>query len=212
MARTHGTRNAKYEERRRELLARLRERLGRRGATQASWRELAAAAGVSLSTMSHYFGRREDVVRAVMEDDLARGAEPLASMAQPSGPFAASILGAVRHMADGFRYGGLGTMFATGLIEGLRHPALGPAFLDNSAEPTMQALEKRLQTHIAAGEMRQCDPRGPALALLAPIIFAFLHQQELGGEERRHLDLDAFLAEHADAFVRAWGRQDPGSR
>lgn len=204
MARTRGTRNAKYEERRAALLVRLRERLGRPGATRASWRELAAAAGVSLSTMSHYFGRRDDVVRAIMEDDLAGGTEPLEAMAQPSGPFAQSIADAVEHMADGFRYGGLGALFATGLIEGLRHPSLGPAFLDSSLEPTLAAVEKRLESHIASGEMRGCDPRGPAIALASPIVLAFLHQQELGGTDRRPLDLDAFLAVHVEAFVRAW--------
>nr|WP_156450083.1 hypothetical protein [Bradyrhizobium sp. CCH5-A9] len=125
-------------------------------------------------------------------------------MAQPSGPFAQSIADALRHMADGFRYGGLGAMFATGLIEGLRHPGLGPAFLDNALEPTIVAAETRLAAHMALGEMRKVDPRGPALALIAPVLLAFLHQGELGGAERRPIELDAFLAEHAEAFVRAW--------
>lgn len=207
MARPTGARNARYSERRAELLSRIGERLGQRGATQASWRDLAAAAGVSLSTMSHYFGRREDVVRAVMEHDFAQGAEPLDEMARPTGPFAQSIADAVQHMADGFRHGGLGALFATGLIEGLRHPALGPAFLDNALEPTLVAVEARLQHHMSAGEMRGEHPRIAAIALASPILIAFLHQNELGGVERRPLDLDEFLQTHAAAFVRAWGTE-----
>lgn len=202
--RKRGTRNLAHAERRAALIERLRARLGDRKAGLASWRELAAAAEVSLSTLTHYFGRREDVVRAIMEDDFRRGAEPLATMAHPSGPFAKSIADALRHMADGFRHGGLGAMFATGLIEGLRHPSLGPAFLDNALEPTIVATEARLAAHMAAGEMRKVDPRGPAIALIAPVLLAFMHQQELGGTERRPMELDAFLAEHVDAFVRAW--------
>lgn len=202
--RKQGSRNLAYAERRAALIERLRARLGDREAGLASWRELAAAAEVSLSTLTHYFGRREDVVRAVMEDDFRRGAEPLATMAQPSGPFAQSIADALRHMAGGFRHGGLGAMFATGLIEGLRHPSLGPAFLDHALEPTIAAVEARLAAHMAAGEMRDGDPRGPALALIAPVLLAFLHQAELGGAERRPMQLDAFLTEHAAAFVRAW--------
>lgn len=204
MARQQGTRNARYEERRAELLAKLRERLGQRGDTPASWRELAAAAEVSLSTLSHYFGRREDVVRAIMEDDLRSGTEPLSVMAEPSGPFAQSMADALQHMADGFRFGGLGAVFATGLIEGLRHRALGPAFLDSALEPTIVAVERRLQAHIDRGEMCAVDPRGPAVALVAPVLVVFLHQQELGGRSIRPLDVDSFLSEHADAFVRAW--------
>lgn len=204
MARQQGTRNARYEERRAELLEKLRRRLGRRHDAPASWRELAAAAEVSLSTLSHYFGRREDVVRAIMEDDLRSGAEPLSIMAEPSGPFAQSIADALRHMAEGFRYGSLGAMFATGLIEGLRHHSLGPAFLESALEPTLDAVERRLQAHIDRGEMRSVDPRGPVVALIAPVLVVFLHQHELGGTSIRPLDTEAFLREHAAAFVRAW--------
>ncbi|SEM21475.1 hypothetical protein SAMN04515666_108197 [Bosea lupini] len=202
--RKRGTRNLAYDERRAALIERLRARLGNREVGLASWRELAAAAEVSLSTLTHYFGRREDVVRAVMEDDFRRGAEPLAIMAQPTGPFAQSIADALRHMADGFRHGGLGAMFATGLIEGLRHPGLGPAFLDYALEPTIVAVEARLGAHMAAGEMRAVDPRGPAIALVAPVLLGFLHQGELGGAERRPMDMETFLRDHGDAFARAW--------
>ena len=204
MARKEGTRNARYEERRAELVARLRARLEQRTDAPPSWRELAAAAGVSLSTLSQYFGRREDVVRAVMEDDLAAGAEPLAMMADPSGPFAHSIADALQHMAAGFRHGGLGGLFARGLIEGLRHEAIGPAFLQSALEPTLSAVERRLQVHIDRGEMLAVDPRGPAIALVSPVLLAFLHQYELGGQVVRPLDTEAFLSEHAKAFVRAW--------
>lgn len=204
MARREGTRNARYDERRLELLVRLRDRLDRAGGAPPSWRELAAAAGVSLSTLSHYFGRREDVVRAVMEHDHASGAEPLALMSEPTGPFAQSIADALGHIADGFRHGGLGALFARGLVEGLRHKAIGPAFLQSALEPTLSAVEQRLRAHIARGEMRDVDPRGPAIALISPVLIAFLHQQQLGGLAVRPMDVDTFLTEHAAAFVRAW--------
>lgn len=204
MARVKGTRNAKYDERRAQLVRLLRRRLDQRGGPPPSWRELAAAAEVGLSTLTHYFGRREDIVQAVLEHDLASGAEPLSVMAEPSGPFAQSIADAVLHMAAGFRHGDLGAMYARGLVEGLRHETIGPAFLRTSLEPTLGAVERRLQEHIDRGEMRATDPRLPALALVSPVLLAFLHQEELGGCSIRPLDVDAFLAEHARAFVRAW--------
>jgi hypothetical protein len=46
--------------------------------------------------------------------------------------------------------------------------------------------------------------RGAALMLLSPIILAMLHQRDLGGEKVRCLDVDAFVATHADAFIRAY--------
>ncbi|UUL84053.1 hypothetical protein [Sphingomonas qomolangmaensis] len=154
--------------------------------------------------MSHYFGRRDDVVRAVMEDDLRQGAEPLATLARPTGPFSTSIADAVSHVATGLRHG-VGTMFSVGLTEGLRHAELGPVFLGSALEPTLAAIEARLTAHINAGDMRAVDPRGPAIALVSPLLIAFLHQHELGGSDVRPLDLDALCQEHTAAFVRAWG-------
>ena len=52
--------------------------------------------------------------------------------------------------------------------------------------------------------MRDVDPGGPALALVSPVVLAFLPQHELSGHAVRPLDLESFANGHADAFVRAW--------
>lgn len=205
MARPEGARDARHAERRSEMIHKMRTRLGEAGATHASWRELAAAAGVGLSTLSHYFGRRDDVVKAVLEQDLEDGQEPLAVMATPSGPFEKSIHDAVGHLAAGLSHGGLSRTYATGLVQCLRHPSLGPVFLENALEPTIRAVEARLQAHVSLGEMVG-DPRQGALMLISPLLIAYLHQAELGGAETRHLDLDRFSAAVAASFVRAHAR------
>lgn len=204
MARSTGSVNRATPERRAELLARIRSRLYDRAAGPASWRELAAAAGVSLSTLTHHFGRREDVLRAVMADEHLHGAEPLATMAQPSGPFAQSVRDALDHLAGGLIGAGLDWMIASGLAEGLGHPVIGPAFVDSLLEPMLQAVEARLAAHVAAGEMRGGAVRAAAIALAAPVIIAVLHQRPLGGEGVRPLAMDDLLDAHADAFVRGW--------
>lgn len=202
MARREGSRDTRYEARRAAMIEKLQSRLGEAGATHASWRELAAAAGVSLSTLSHYFGKRDDVVRAVMEAELVKGAEPLTIMATPSGPFAMSIRDAVLHLVAGLSWGGLSRSYATGLVQSLRHPTLGPAFLGLSLEPTLQAVETRLQAHIDRGEMHG-NARTGAIMLISPLLVAFLHQNELGGQTTRPLDLDSFAEALSVAFVRA---------
>lgn len=87
----------------------------------------------------------------------------------------------------------------------MRQESLGPAFATSSLEQTLSAVEARLRAHIQTGEMRDVDPRGPAVALVSPVLLSFLHQHELGGGRVRPLDLDAFVNEHAAAFVGAWG-------
>ncbi|MGL4441314.1 MAG: hypothetical protein ACRCUE_18820, partial [Bosea sp. (in: a-proteobacteria)] len=67
------------------------------------------------------------------------------------------------------------------------------------------AAEQRLATHIERGQMRDVDVRTAALALLSPVILAMLHQRDLGGEVVRCLDMQAFAAVHAEAFIRGYG-------
>lgn len=203
MPRTQGAKGAAHAQRRAALLARLRERLSEPGAMHASWRQLAAAAGVSLSTMTLYFGDRAAVVRAMLEDQLEHGGAHLAAMARPEANLAASVRGALHHLTDGLSHGGLSRSWAMSLAQCLRHPALGPAFLDNALEPTLRAVEQRLQAHIDRGEMRG-GARPAALMLVAPLLLAHLHQSELGGSDTRPLDLDGLIEDQATAFLRAF--------
>lgn len=199
MARPKGARAADHALRRREMLDRIRARLGS-GGTQASWRDMAAAAGVSLSSLTHHFGKRDDVILALLEDDAEQGVEPLSVMARPGETFRASVEEAVAHLMTGLDYG-VGQMLAMGLDEGLGHAVLGPAFLDRSLEPSIRAIEARLQAHIDRGQMRG-DARQAALILVSPLILAHLHQRALGGCDYRALDMPAFAKAHAEAFVR----------
>lgn len=202
MARTRGSRDRNYDERRRGLLAGARARLVQPEGSRASLRDLAEACGVTLPTLRHYFPRREDLILAVMQENLAEGQVHLDHMARPSDPFARSIRDALAYVAFGFQQG-LGEIHTLGLTEGLRHGGLGPAFVELVLEPSIEAVKKRLDAHIALGEMNPADTRHAALALLSPVILAFLHQAELGGAKSHPLDVDRFLADHAEAFVRA---------
>ena len=73
MSRTKGARSAGHEERRAALLKAFRERLLARNLPPPSLRELAAAAGVTIPTVRHYFGRREDLIEALLADLGDRG-------------------------------------------------------------------------------------------------------------------------------------------
>ena len=86
----------------------------------------------------------------------------------------------------------------------LGHPRIGPRYIQAILEPTLQAVKARFAAHIAAGEMRDAGAHHAALALLAPVILALLHQGELGRAKCHPLDLEAFVEDHAAAFIRTW--------
>ena len=204
MGRTEGSRNRKYEERRRELLLQVRDRLGQPGASGASLRQLAEACGVSLPTLRHYFPQREELILAVLAENLADGRPHLAHVRLPSGPFAASIREALGYIAFGFHHG-VGEIHTVGLTEGLRDPVVGPGFVDLVLEPSIEALRHRLDAHVAAGEMRKVDTRHAALVLLSPIVLLMLHQRELGGAAAHPINLDRFLDDQTEGFVKGYG-------
>jgi AcrR family transcriptional regulator len=204
MARPKGTPSALYEERRSALLAAIRERLVQQNQPPASLRELAAAAGVTVPTLRHYFGKRDDLVAALLADLGRQGEVHVARVAVADMPFRESIADYVAYVRLGFRFG-LSEIHTLGLREGLRQDRLGPAYLNAILEPTIQSLETKLGMHQAKGDMRACDVRVAALQLLSPLILVFLHQNELCGDRVRPLDIDAFCADHVDNFVRGFG-------
>lgn len=202
MPRTKGAKAQSHEAKRAGMLARIRARLGQRGAPRASWREMAEAAGVGLSTLAHYFGRRDDVILALFALDEAEGLDPLRVLARPDGDFADSVESAVRHLLAGWRHG-VGDMVAIGLTEALHQPALSGPFLTRSIEPMIDALAVRLAAHVARGEMRPGDCRIAALEILGPLVLAGLHQDQLDGASTHPLEMDRLADALAQSFVRA---------
>jgi AcrR family transcriptional regulator len=204
MPRPKGAHNQAYEQKRQELLERLGPRLVASGVERASFREMAAVANVSVPTLRHYFANRTGVIIAYLEWRGAQGLPHFAHVRTTDEPFAASIRSLLAYTVAGLDRARVIELHIVGLTEGLTNPELGPVYLQSILEPALAAAETRLCLHIERGEMRDIDVRGAALMLLSPIILAMLHQRDLGGEKVRCLDVDTFIATHADAFIRAY--------
>lgn len=188
------------------LASAARGRLGAADGTRASFRELSAAAGVSVATMRHYFGTREGLITAVLEMCNAAGQRYLLEVAAgPIGLVGESLAHVLARIGAGFRHGGLAQVHAIGLSAGLREPVLGPAYLQQVFEPTVESLEARLARHVARGELRAGDLRHMALSLVTPPLLVLLHQGALGGACTRPLSYEAFCADHLAGFLRAYG-------
>ena len=164
---------------------------------------MAKHAGVSVPTLRHYFGNRANLVRDVFGDLHNDGLRYL-DHARASN---LNLEGSMREAADailaGARFGRMDKVHALGLTEGLGNDELGPAYLTNILEPSLQAIESRLEAHRLRGEFTAASTRHAALAFAAPLILAILHQKGLGGECARPLDLVEFAKDHVLAFVAA---------
>lgn len=202
--RSKGARNARFDERRAELLARLKARLSQRDAMRPTLRELAAAAGCSVSTLNHYFGRRDGIVTAVFADAGARGQGQFEATRQPGPDFDTSVRETAAMAWRALTEYGVAHTLAMGMVEGIRDDLLGPAFIETMFEPYIIALTERFDAHVARGEMRPVDTRMAALALASPLFLGALHQSELGGSRLYPLDGEAFLDHVVEGFLRAY--------
>lgn len=186
-------------------------RFVRRDIERPSLRQLAAAAGVTVPTLEHYFGRRPDVIAALLDEYRRRGENRLQIVSQPNGPFADSMREFAYGMVFGMKAGGqvrLGDVFAVSLAEGLADPDLAPLALQYIVDPAINSLITRLDAHVAKGEMIETNTRAAALMLISPMLLSVLHQDQLGGCETNPADLGAIADQISAAFVRAYARAD----
>lgn len=172
--------------------------------TRPSLRQLAAAADVTVPTLRHYFGSREEVVEAVLTEHRRLGDIYIQRSSEPRGGLRESIRSYLGDLAWAMTNGPrVGDLFAVGFIEGLLNQRLGPVCLENLIDPVVDALVIRLQAHRERGELDATDLRHAALMLVSPLLVACQHQYTMFGCGTRPLDMERFLDDLTDAFVRA---------
>lgn len=206
MARRVGDRNRDFLHKRSAILDALVPRVLCPDGARVTMNELAVAAGVSPSSLRHHLGGRSEVMAAVLDRLGGQGAPFLAAMgdAVELPPLSESVRLAFGFLAIGLQRGVLDHL-VFGLAVGLGDAVAGPAFLGSHLEPMVGAVERRLSRHVERGDLPACDVRVAALSMVSPLLVVVLHQRSLGGCGLRPIDLDAFVNELSERFLRAWG-------
>jgi AcrR family transcriptional regulator len=205
MPRVRGRRNADFETTRDELVALVTQRLKSAEGGRASMRDLALAAGVSVPTLRHYFGTRDQLLAAVLAHYRRLGLRGLQRAARGPAPTLAASLRSLLDAVDSAFVRGAGRIHAVGLCGMLEHERLARAYLVEMLEPTLDLIGERLHWHMSRGEMQRGDARNAALALYGPLLLLRLHQNELGGAKHRPTSISAFLDEHVSRYAAAYG-------
>ncbi len=202
MGRPKGKRNADYEVQRHALVGAILPHLV---SGCSSMRELAGRAGVSPSTLQHYFDGREALTDAALAVSGERG-EPFlrAGATGEAGDTRSSLTWFLRFSVQGWRDFGVGPLHCFGIRAGLEDPAVGASYLTHILEPTLRCAEERLKLHADRGELALDHLRMAALALFAPVLLALLHQDGLGGNRVRPMDVDSLIEHHVDGFLRSY--------
>ena len=202
MGRRSGSRNRDYAATRHRLAALCAASLLREDGEPASLTDLARTAGVSPTTLVHYFGDRDGVFAAAMGAVAEDSRGHLDRLASPGDRFPEQTLPALLGATvEVWRTHGLGPVFAGSLRQAIGHERRGPVFLDGLLEPYLHAVEALLRVHVERGDLPAVDVRATALGLLGPVLLALLHQDPLGGRRLRPLDVAAFADRHARVMV-----------
>lgn len=203
MARTKGSTNKDTEARRKEILDGIWDAMRNSKGKPLSWREMASAGGVGPATLSHHFGKRDDVVAAILKAKRNEGAEPLEILATPtSDDLEQSLKDALAHMILGLTQFDVGDLVGLGLAEGMYHEAIGPQFVRDGLEPIIEGVTARLEAHQAHGDFPPGkDLRGAAIILVAPILLTYAHQLPLGGKAVHPTNLDTLAEQSAATSV-----------
>jgi AcrR family transcriptional regulator len=197
VARPRGVRNRDFAQTRLELLGRLTQQVLVDRSRLESFNELAKAAGVSRTTLRHYFTDKPGVVAALIQ--YWASFEPPAERRPASGA-REQLEVALMQLVDGWGRG-LGDFFELGLQPAIGDRAVGPAFVTHFLEPLLQGFEVQLGDLARAGLLEPGDTRFAAIELVSPVVMALMHQRSLSGATCRPLDVDAFTRAHVKRFV-----------
>jgi AcrR family transcriptional regulator len=173
-----------------------------------NFRDIAAATGVSVPTLRHYFGGGKSLLSAHLETLSFQGAPYLTRLAASERPFAESVCEMTAFIASGLSVESLSKIQTVALTEALGTPGVGSNYLCFVFEPLLAAAEKRVQARMRRGEMSTADVRAVALQIVAPLILTALYQYHLGGTRVRPLDLGDLAESLASTIILAYAHPE----
>ena len=159
-----------------------------------SLRQFAIRAGVSEPTLRHHFGDRRGVVIAIL-NYFAQQADPFLTLSAQSGETLEEAISGYTQLAlGGFENALFIQAHAFALVESIHDPEVARAYLEIIIEPSLRAIETRLQPHLSSKGYDENAIRHAALCLYSPSLFTALHQTLLKGQQARPLDMNAFMS------------------
>ncbi len=178
-----------------------------RGYAGAGMREIAAAAGLTEGALYHYFGGKEDLLRALMEERVLRLRLPGADSPQVADLFASLPLGQMlQHIAD--------HMLARAeepeqqsfvrllMSEGTRDPTIARVFQEHFLRPMREMLRRALDAQQQRGRIRaeiDCDLL--ARQIHATAAMQVLWQIILRGREHDPIDLRGYMRQAIETVL-----------
>jgi len=166
--------------------------------------EIAARAGVTKGTVYLYYRSKEELFRSAVEESivpsLSLGEQLLEEEATSAVALFRTLIATWWDFMSAPPVSGIPKLI---VAEAVNFPAVATFFSEQVQQRGRRLFERVLERGVATGEFRRgLDTRAAARVALAPVVWALIHLHSLHACDATEVDLDTFLEEHVDIFLR----------
>lgn len=174
-----------------------------KGFANSSAEEVARRAGVSKGTLYLYFPSKEELLKAVIQQNLGeRIAAGAALAARHTGPASAVLADLLPDWWGQLYDSPAAGVFKLVITEVRNFPDIAGFYARAVVEPAAQLLGGVVQRGIDTGEFRPVDVNNAVHSLVLPLVMVCLHRHSLGAcAVDWHLDGHAFIRHHIDLVL-----------
>jgi len=198
-------RQRRKEARPQELLGAALDLFVEKGFAATKTEEVASRAGVAKGTLYLYYPSKEDLLKAVVRENLsaliAEGATIASTFEGPTHELLLLLMQTWWERIGNTRASGI---FKIILTEMGNFPDFARFYLEEVIEPGQQLFMHVLQRGIDSGELREVNLFETVHVLIFPMLMLCLHKHSLGAcaHVREMMDPQKFIRTHVDVVMR----------
>ncbi|HEX6705755.1 MAG TPA: TetR/AcrR family transcriptional regulator [Albitalea sp.] len=198
-------RQRRKEARPQELLGAALELFVEKGFAATRSEEVAARAGVAKGTLYLYYPSKEDLLRAVVRENLsaliAEGATIAGSFEGTTQDLLALLMTTWWERVGNTQASGI---FKIIITEMGNFPDFARFYMEEVIEPGHDLFSRVLERGIASGELRPVNVLDAVHVLIFPMLMMCLHKHSLGActDMSHMMDPTSFIQTHVDVVVR----------
>jgi AcrR family transcriptional regulator len=177
--------------------------------------EVAVRAGVSKGTLYLYYPSKEELLKAVIQQNLAQLIAEGSGMADEHDGPTADLLAALLHTWwDRVGNTPAGGIHKIMMAEVRNFPEIAQFYREEVIQPAHDLLVRTLRRGVERGEFRELPLDEVTQALFAPLIFLALHKHSFGAcpADGMNIDPDRVIATHIDLVLHGLLKQPASLR
>lgn len=197
-------RQRRKEARPQELLDAALELFAQKGFAATRSEEVAARAGVSKGTLYLYYPSKEELLKAVIRQQLSSALAQANDLAdRHDGPAADLLREVLTSWWITVFDSPASAVFKLVITEVLNFPELAQFYIDEVVDPGKRLVGRVLERGIKRGEFRKTNVPATVLSLVMPMVMLCIHKHSLGAcpMMQESIDPHLFIRQHVELIL-----------